>query len=59
MTQVISFTSEYRNLTEMTKQNIIGLYHEGRTAEEIALFANIPVETVQILIDRYIADSTK
>ncbi|MBS4761464.1 hypothetical protein KG089_01925 [Carnobacteriaceae bacterium zg-ZUI252] len=59
MTQVISFTSEYRNLTEMTKKNIIGLYHEGRTAEEISLFANIPLETVQILIDRYIADSTK
>lgn len=59
MTQAVSFTTEYRNLTEMTKENIIGLYHEGRTPDEISLFANIPVETVQILIDKYIESSMK
>lgn len=58
-TQALSFTTEFRNLTEMSKKSIIGLYNEGRNAEEISLFANIPVETVQIIIDRYIADSTK
>lgn len=58
-TQALSFTTEFRNLTEMSKQSIIGLYNEGRNAEEISLFANIPVETVQIIIDRYITDSTK
>lgn len=58
-TQALSFTTEFRNLTEMSKQSIIGLYNEGRTPEEISLFANIPIETVQIIIDRYITDSTK
>lgn len=58
-TQTLSFTTEFRNLTEMSKQSIIGLYNEGRNPEEISLFANIPIETVQIIIDRYITDSTK
>lgn len=58
-TQALSFTTEFRNLTEMSKQSIIGLYNEGRNPEEISLFANIPIETVQIIIDRYIADSAK
>lgn len=58
-TQALSFTTQFRNLTEMSKKSIIGLFNEGRSAEEISLFANVPVETVQIIIDRYIADSTK
>lgn len=59
VTQVMTFTSEYRNMTQMAKDSIISLYHEGRNAEEISLFANVPVETVQIIIDRYIEESTK
>lgn len=58
-TQTLSFTSELRSLSELTKDNIISLYSEGRTPEEISIFADIPIETVQILIDRYIEDSTK
>ncbi|MBF0780403.1 MULTISPECIES: helix-turn-helix domain-containing protein [unclassified Granulicatella] len=58
-TQTFSFTSELRSLSELTKENIISLYSEGRTPEEISIFANIPIETVQILIDRYIEESTK
>lgn len=58
-TQPISFTTELRNLSSLTKENIISLYSEGRSPEDISVFANIPVETVQILIDRYITESTK
>lgn len=58
-TQTMTFTSELRSLSELTKENIISLYSEGRSPEEISIFANIPIETVQILIDRYIEDSTK
>ncbi|MBS4751059.1 hypothetical protein GMA11_05350 [Granulicatella sp. zg-ZJ] len=59
LSQPLSFTGELRNLSELTKENIIHLYSEGRSPEDISIFANIPVETVQILIDRYIDESTK
>lgn len=59
MTQPLSFTTELRNLNSLTKENIIKLYEEGRSPEDISIFANIPIETVQILIDRHIQDSVK
>lgn len=59
MTQPLSFTAELRNLNSLTKENIIKLYEEGRSPEDISIFANIPIETVQILIDRHIQDAVK
>lgn len=59
MTQTMTFTSELRSLSDLTKDNIFNLYTQGRTPDEISILADIPVETVQILIDRYIEESTK
>ena len=45
---------EVRRVNSLTKQLIIRLFEEGKTAENIAIQANVPVTTAQIIIDNYI-----
>ena len=45
---------EVRRVNSLTKQLIIRLFEEGKTAENIAIQANVHVTTAQIIIDNYI-----
>ncbi len=40
----------------LTKQHIVTLYNQGETLDDIAEQLNVPVTTVQLVVDNYLEE---